>query len=119
MNRMRAAWGVIGITLGVVAAVALIAVVVAAVTVTQVRGSQVDNTETLDTSAETLEIIKDCTQPEGACYQRGQDRTAEVVDNIGLLSTYAAACADQPNQQTAVEIRECVLDLLERPRPKR
>lgn len=118
-NRMRAAWGIIGVTLASIVVMLVIAVVVAAVTVSQIRGDQVDNTETIDNTADTLEIIKDCTQPEGECYQRSQDSTAEVVDNIGLLSTYAAACADQPEQQTADEIRDCVLDLLDRPRPKR
>jgi hypothetical protein len=116
---MRIAWGVIGVTLAAVAVLAIIAVVVAAVTVSQVRGTQVNNTKTIDNTAETLEIIKDCTQPEGKCFQRSQESTAAAVDNIGLLSAYAAACADQPDQQTADEIQECVLDLLDRPRAKR
>jgi hypothetical protein len=119
VNRMRLAWAIIGVLLAACVAGVVIAVIVAAVTVSQVRGTQVNNTKTIDNTAETLEIIKDCTQPEGVCYQRGQDSTAEAVDNIGLLSTYAAACADQPDQQTAEEIRECVLELLDRPRPKR
>ncbi len=119
MNRMRAAWGFIGLVLGIVAVSITVAVVVAAVTVTQIRGDQVDNTETINNTKDTLELVRDCTQPQGECYQRSQDSTAEVVDNIGLLSTYAAACADQPEQQTAEEIRACVLDLLETPRANR
>lgn len=123
---MRAAWGILGVTLGIIAATLVIAVVVAAVTVTQIRGSQVDNTRTinntdatLENTKQTLEVLLDCTRPEGKCYQRGQDNTAEVVDNIGLLSAYAAACADEPEQQTADEIRDCVLELVNRSRAKR
>lgn len=119
MNRMRAAWGVIGLVLGACAVALVVAVIVAAVTATQIRESQVTNTRTIENTQATLDLIRDCTEPSGECYQRGQDSTADAVDNIGLLSAYAAACADQPETQTADEIQACVLDLLERPRAKR
>lgn len=115
MNRMRAAWGVIGLVLGICAVALVVAVIVAAVTVTQVRESQIGNTETINNTKATLDLIRDCTEPSGKCYQRGQASTADAVDNIGLLSAYAAACADQPETQTADEIQDCVLDLLDRP----
>lgn len=119
MKRVRPAWVLASVALILVIVVVVTAVMTAAVTVTQVREAQVTNTKTIDNTAETLTIIKDCTQPEGACYQRSQDNTAQVVDNIGLLATYAAACADEPGTQTAREIRACVLDRIDRPRPKR
>lgn len=118
-NRRRALWALTGVMLAAAVAGTVFAIVVAAVTATQIREAQVTNTQTINNTDETLRLIRDCTQPEGECYQRGQDNTADVVDNIGLLSAYAAACADQPEQQSADEIQACVLDLLDRPRPKR
>ena len=106
-------------TLGVIATALVIAIIVATITVTKVRDTQIGAVDTINNTKQTLHLIRDCTEPSGSCYQRSQKQTADAVDNIGLLSTYAAACADQPDQQTAVEIRECVLDLLDRPRPKR
>lgn len=119
MTRSRIAWAIASIAAALAVIVIVVAILVSATQATAIRDAQVNNTKTIENSQETLDLIRDCTQPEGACYRRSQESTAEVVDNIGLLSTYAAACADQPDQQTAVQIRACVLDLLDRPRSKR
>lgn len=112
-NRRRAAWGIVAVLSMALVVSVLVAVFVSASTTAAIRESQNDNTTTLDNTSRTLELLLDCTSPEGACYKRGQARTAKVVDDIGLLSAFAAACADRPRQQTAEEIQECVLDLLE------
>ena len=119
MNRQRAAWAIAATALALSMIIIIVAILVAATKSTEIRDAQQANTKTIENTQATLDLIRDCTQPEGECYQRSQDSTAEVVDNIGLLSTYAAACADQPEQQTAEEIRACVLDLLDHPRTKR
>lgn len=42
---------------------------------------------------QTLTTIRDCTQPSGACYRRGQQRTAEAVASLNAGTQQAAAAA--------------------------
>lgn len=67
-------------------------------------------------SAETLRIIEDCLNPEGACAQENNAETAAIIEafnkSVTQASIYAAACADRVNPQTAEEIEACVFRLL-------
>jgi hypothetical protein len=78
----------------------------------EIRSSQVTNTQTLNNSDQVLKVIKDCTQPSGECYQRAQDRTAAAVSSINQVVILAAACAGQRPGQTVVEIQNCVINRL-------
>lgn len=64
------------------------------------------------TAQDTNEAILSCTDPKGECAKRGQEQTAEAVDNIGRLAVYAAACADLEGVQGAPEIEKCMRDLI-------
>lgn len=70
--------------------------------------------ETQKNSTATLRAIKDCTQTEGRCFQRGQRRTGRAVASINEVSIIAASCASSPYQQTVEQIRRCVIAELER-----
>lgn len=61
----------------------------------------------------TNALIASCVTPEGKCFKDGEERTGRAVENIGLLSIYAAACADTPGVQGAPAIEACVRRLLE------
>lgn len=65
--------------------------------------------ETQKDSRESVEAIRDCTQPSGECYREARERSARTVTDIGKVSAYAAACADRPGVQTEDEVRLCVL----------
>lgn len=86
-------------------------VLVVIVTTAAVVGA--DNTriirKTQQDNAETLRIIRSCTTPGDDCFDRGQERTAEVVADINEVSIFAAACADMPGNQTVDDIYACVV----------
>lgn len=79
--------------------------------VTGVERQQDSNTGTLNATEDTLALIRDCTQPGGDCFERGQKRTADAVANINLAAVYAAACADRDGVQGEDEIYACVVRL--------
>lgn len=54
------------------------------------------------------DIIRDCTDPEGKCFQDGQARTAEAVGNINKVVTAASFCARLPENDTLDEVEACV-----------
>lgn len=69
-------------------------------------------------SFNTRATLVDCTIPEGQCYQRGQQQTANVVQQLidaneldevatRRIVILAAACVEQGNS-TAEEIQACV-----------
>jgi hypothetical protein len=62
------------------------------------------------------ERIADCTTPGGECYEEGQKNTGsavtDIVDLARLASIAAAACADQPGQQTFHDVRVCTEEIL-------
>ena len=68
---------------------------------------------------QSRKTLLDCTTPNGACYQRGQEQTAKVVAQIieqsreNSLSTQeitqiSVACADVDGTQTVDQIKRCV-----------
>lgn len=61
--------------------------------------------------------IRDCTQPNGRCYQRAQRRTADAVASINKVAILAAACSigvppTLEVTQRQVAIQQCVIDRL-------
>ena len=66
---------------------------------------------------QTLATIKDCTQPTGACHQRGQRDTARAVASINRVVILAAACASGLPPHISVaerqsETQQCVISRL-------
>ena len=74
---------------------------------TTIRNSQQSNTSTVN-------LIRDCTQPTGKCYQRSQAQTGDAIAVINRVSIYAAACADRAgNRGNITRIQTCVLDRID------
>lgn len=108
VQKRAIAWAVIGIM-----AVAMLIVVINAVL--QTRATQRTNVPKIDSTAETLKVVKDlaekinsCTDPEGACARRGRAQTGAAVMDISSRQIAAVACADRPGTQTPLEIKACV-----------
>lgn len=55
--------------------------------------------------AET-ELIEDCVTPDGECFARGQERTADAVASINIVTQYAVICGEQEDGEKA--ILDCV-----------
>lgn len=86
------------------------------IVVSQIRVTQIDNTEKSDQRDETLLAIQDCTQPAGKCFKRGQRRTAQAVAQLLTGNVNALACAMQVPEGTSVDdtvamIRDCLVRL--------
>jgi hypothetical protein len=97
----RVTWALLGVALGgLVGSLLLSAVVVA-----QIRTDQVDRKPQLAEDSATLALIKDCTEPGGECFKRGQKRTAEAVGNINQVIVAAAACAAGVDARLPVDER--------------
>lgn len=81
-----------------------------------IRDTQVANTQrTQDTraaaeaAARGTNRIEDCTTPGRDCFEESQRRLAQAITGINDYATYAAACADKPQQQTYAQIKACIL----------
>ena len=97
--------------------VLLVVVAVLTVTITQIRSTQLEGTPTGKKLVRSADRILDCTDPDGQCYKDGQERTAQVVGDIGAGNVLAVVCALQvpngtPLQQALDEVTECVADRL-------
>lgn len=77
-----------------------------------IRTAQKGNTKTITNSQETLDVVKDCTQPKGTCYQDGQKRTGQAVQDISEATTqasiYAAYCVHREPDASVAKIEACV-----------
>lgn len=100
----------------VLVVVAVTAVIVSAVKSTSIRETQTENTTLIENTSKTLEIMQGCTTPGEECFDRGQERTAELVagltSDLTRVTAYAAACADQRGVQGEDEIFSCVVSRL-------
>ena len=71
-----------------------------------VRQTQLDNAQRAEDTRVLAEQIKSCTIPDGACYQRGEKRTAAAVGAIGVVNkrsaAAAAACAQTRSKYQAI-----------------
>lgn len=77
-----------------------------------IRQTQIEGTPTGRRLLEASDRILDCTDPAGVCYQRNQERTADVIGDVNRVAVYAAACADQRGIQGEDEIYACVVRLI-------
>lgn len=79
----------------------------------KIRDSQKTNTKTLDYSKRTLKLVNDCVTPGESCFDDGQERQGQIITTVTEqqreAAVYAAACADQPDEQTVSEIYTCVV----------
>jgi hypothetical protein len=62
----------------------------------------------------TLKVIRDCTEPTGECYKRGQQASAAAVADINRVVIFAAACAAQSHHPSVSHIQQCVISRLAR-----
>lgn len=109
MKRTRFAWAVASIMTALTVVCLVVAVFTSAAKSTQIRESQVTNTRTLENTESTLEIVKDCTQAGGECFERNQRQTRDVVTDLNRVAVLAAACADKRGVQGEGEIYACVV----------
>jgi len=56
--------------------------------------------------AEQAERIIDCTDPAGKCFAAGQDRTADAIAQINVVTEFAVICGESEDGEKA--ILECV-----------
>ena len=101
------------VCLGLLVMIVMARIAETADTTSAIRKAQVTNGRTLDTSVETLRLIRDCTDPSGECYKRGKRQTADAVSSINNVVILAAACSaglpphlSVPERQT--RIQSCV-----------
>ena len=113
LTRRQVLWSVVALAVALLVVVVASAVVVSAVKSTSIRETQTQNTDLLEKTDETLQIMRGCTTPGEECYDRGQRRTAELVahltSDLTRVSAYAAACADQAGVQTEDQIFACIV----------
>lgn len=112
-ERTWMAWALAGVALTGAIVVLVVAILVAATKSTEIREAQVNNTTLLQNTDDTLALMLDCTDPAGECYKRGQASQSSAIEDITLISIYAAACADKPAEQTTQEIEDCILAEIE------
>lgn len=112
LTRRQLVWAIIALAVAAIIGVIVTTSIVSATKSTEVRDTQVDNTQTLNYSKETLLLLKDCIQPEGECYKRSQERTEGAVQNITKYAVYAAVCVDEPGRQTVEETTRCIVQLV-------
>lgn len=82
--------GIIGLGVGFLIVMAVFAII----TIFSVRQTQVDRLPQNEANDETLALIKDCTQPSGACFKRSQRATAKAVNDISAVVVLVIACGD-------------------------
>jgi len=123
MRKRQWAWALLGVLAMLLVLTTTYAMVNTAVLVDLIRQDQQTSVQRNKTTAANTEQIKrvaeqieSCTTPEGECFKRGQARTGAAVASINDVVILAAACAKQPNNVTAAQIRACVVDLLPAPR---
>lgn len=60
-----------------------------------------------------LKTVQSCTDPQGACAKRGQQQTGKAVNQLKMITLFAAECAVQhvKNPQDTI-IQRCVEDKL-------
>ena len=110
--KRKIGYALLGVLVGILIVLVIVRVAQTAQLVNEIREAQVTNGKTLDNSSETLHVIKDCTQPTGACYKHAQRETAGAVASINRVVILAAACASQKPGQSVAEIQRCVINRL-------
>lgn len=71
----------------------------------QIRATQQSGSPVLKAIQRQNDTITDCTQPTGACYEDGQDRTTAVLSSAQQIIVLAAACAVDVTPAQSVDAR--------------
>lgn len=111
-RRRQFAWFVIGVLASSLAVLTVVSVVNTNATTASIRRQQQTNTTTVD-------LIRDCTRPQGKCFKRGQRQTARAVADINRVTVYAAACASRMPGQSADQIQRCIVRELAKDAPRK
>lgn len=80
----------------------------------EVRATQLEGTPTGRRLLESSDQIISCTTPEGECFKRGQERTADAIATLNLGALYAIFCVDRNPDAGIPAIQRCVRDLYEK-----
>jgi hypothetical protein len=98
----------------------LIMIMVLAVTITFLVGQR-NETDQLNRVAQynkvlniqnkqILDRIVDCTDPSGKCFQEGQSRTKDTINQLNRITLLAAYCSNKtPPYATVAEVRKCIV----------
>lgn len=95
-----------------------------------IRNTQVSNTDTLNTSKATLDLVTSCVVEGGECYEDNQKRTNSILGDfstvVSLSASLAVACGyTVPDRGNIRQVQACVdAGLVDagypvNPRPKR
>lgn len=77
-----------------------------------IKEQQKQNTAQAATTTELLELIQDCTRPQGKCAKRTAAQDAAQVGSINAATYAAAWCAvTAPRSQTYKGFLKCVADV--------
>jgi len=108
-----------GFVLGIFGLIGLIALIIAIQQNTNTnaqlleiaRGNRAINLQ----NAQILKEVQSCTDPKGACAQRGRQQSGQAVETINRISVYAAFCANrQMPPVTVKDVESCVKEQLEK-----
>jgi hypothetical protein len=73
-----------------------------------------DIRETQKGSRSLLDLIKDCTEPEGQCYQESQARAAEQAGAFNAAVIATGWCLTTGQDETYHQLVQCVGDLVDK-----
>lgn len=78
-----------------------------------IRDTQESNTETINTSKATLDLVTSCVTATGKCYKLNQERTNAIVGNLsaitGLSASLAVSCSySVKNRSDLKQVQKCV-----------
>ncbi|MEO6203793.1 MAG: hypothetical protein ABIO67_00180 [Mycobacteriales bacterium] len=112
MNRRRALTVFLYVLAAAVAAAVLTTAVVSALTLAQIRDTQLDGTPLGRKLLVSSDQILSCTTPGQPCYERSQKQTAGAVGSLAegarMAAAAAAACANSPGIVGYPAIKGCV-----------
>lgn len=113
----RVGWAIVYLCVAVVI-IGTVGVLVRITTLTEaVRDTQLEGTPTGKKLVASADRILDCTEPQGQCFKRSQERTAKAVGDINRVIVLAAACSvgldrGMTVDQRQIQIQQCVIDRL-------
>lgn len=68
-----------------------------------IGGLEVSRLQRSTANGEILQRVKDCTEPTGGCFMRGQSNTAAAVASINNTIQVAVYCANQGGDLAAIQ----------------
>ena len=112
IQKTQVAWFILGMAATGALVFILQIMLGAATTTDRIATRQTTNSEKIDTSAQTLALVRDCVTPGGKCFDEGQKRSSGIVNALNqgsaAAAAAAAACADRPGVSGYRAIKACV-----------